>query len=79
MAFSMSYSEYIWRDGRRDIEAVYANELIYMVKKLSLVCNQCFEFRVLFQSSKIFDHVNRLTAFWSWGQIRVRVRSRGKT
>lgn len=37
MAFSVGYSENIWSDGGRDAEAVYASELIYMVKELRFV------------------------------------------
>ena len=77
MAFSVGYNKNIWCDGGKNAELVHACELIYMVKKLSLVCGQYLKFKMLFQSSKIFGHVNRLTTFWLWGQIRVRVRSRG--
>lgn len=64
MAFFMSYSDYIWRNRGRNVEAVHVGWLIYMIKKLSLICGGCLEFRVLFASSKIFDHVNWFIAFW---------------
>ena len=37
MAFSVGYSKYLWRNGERDAEAVHASQLIYIIKKLSLV------------------------------------------
>lgn len=37
MAFSVRYSENIWSNGERDVEVVYSNELIYMVKEFKLV------------------------------------------
>lgn len=75
MAFFVGYSENIWSDERKDVEAMYASELIYMVKELSLVWSWCINNWVLFQSCKIFGQVNTLTALRLWGQIRVCIRS----
>lgn len=62
MTFSMGYNKNIWSNRGRDTKAMYANELIYMVKKCSLVRGQYIKFRILFQSCKILGHVNKLTA-----------------
>lgn len=65
MAFSVGYSKYIWCNEGRDAEMVHVCEVIYMVKKLNLICGRCLKFRMLFWSSKIFGNVKKLTIFWS--------------
>lgn len=79
MAFSVGYSENIWSDGGRNAEAVHAGEPIYMVKELRFVRGWRVNNRVFLQSCKTFGQFSRFTALRSRGQIRVRVRSRGKT
>lgn len=79
MAFSVGYSENIWVDGGRDAEAVHASEPIYMVKELRFVWGRRVNNRMFLQSCKILGQLSRFTGLRLRGQIRVRVRSWGKT